>query len=171
MEARAVILADRPDLIPTLADWFAQVWKPYYGPDGPGDAAADLQASCHKERLPICLVALNADGDALGTASLKDVSVADRRDLSPWLAALVVPPDFSGQSATDFLVAAIDDEAKRLGQSALYCDANIDETLKNPGGWVEVDVSFLANRGWTRIGLADSLRGATAIYKLVFTAN
>jgi GNAT superfamily N-acetyltransferase len=165
MKAKTVLLADRPNLIPTLAGWFARVWAPYYGPGGPGDAAGDLQACCHRDRLPICLVAVDADGAALGTASLKDNSVAERPDLGPWLAALVVPPEFAGQGAADFLVAAIEDRARRLGRSALYCDANSDQTLKSEGGWEEAGATLLAGRGWARIGAASSLRGATAIYR------
>jgi GNAT superfamily N-acetyltransferase len=171
MKAKAVLLADRPSLIPTLADWFARVWAPYYGPDGPGDAAADLRASCHRDRLPICLAALAAAGAALGTASLKDTSVAERSDLGPWLAALVVAPEFAGQGVAEFLVAAIEDRARRLGRNALYCDANADETLKSEGGWEEADAALLAGRGWTRIGAASSLRGATAIYRRVLTED
>ncbi|MFQ5972270.1 MAG: GNAT family N-acetyltransferase [Alphaproteobacteria bacterium] len=170
MEAKVVLLADRPGLIPALAVWFARVWEPYYGPDGPGDAMADLQAGCQKDQLPIYLVAMSADGKALGTASLKDLSAADRPDLGPWLTALAVPPEHAGQGVAELLVAAIEDEAKRLGQSAIYCDANTDETLKSPSGWEEVDAFLLANRGWARIGTADSLRGPTAIYKCVLNA-
>jgi len=50
---------------------------PYYGPEGPGDAAADLHAACQKNALPVGFVAVNAADIPIGTASLKDVSVAD----------------------------------------------------------------------------------------------
>ncbi|MDH3472283.1 MAG: hypothetical protein OEM59_01215 [Rhodospirillales bacterium] len=169
MDAETVLLADRPDLIPTLAGWFARVWAPYYGPGGPGDAAADLRAGCRRDRLPVCLVAVDAGGAALGTAALKETSVAERPDLGPWLAALVVPPEFAGQGVADFLVAVIEDTARRLGRSALYCDANCGETLRSEGGWEEAAAALLAGRGWTRIGAASSLRGATAIYRRALT--
>ncbi len=166
MNTKIVFLADRPDLIPTLCGWFAEVWAPYYGPGGPGDAAADLQAACQRDALPVCLLAIDDKDAAIGTASLKANSTADLPDCGPWLAALAVRPDCAGHGIADFLVAAIEKEAARRGETALYCDANTDETLKNPGGWEEVDARLLAGRGWTAIGTGDSLRGATAIYEL-----
>ncbi|MDH3699685.1 MAG: GNAT family N-acetyltransferase [Alphaproteobacteria bacterium] len=171
MDIKLAFLADRPDLIPTLCEWFAEIWAPYYGPDGPGNAAADLYAGCQVNALPVCLLAVDGAGEPMGTASLKTVSVADLPRHGPWLAALVVRPNCAGRGIANFLVQAIEIEAARRGETALYCDANTDETLKNPGGWEEADANLLVNRGWTAIGTGDSLRGVTAIFEFAIHAD
>ena len=53
LPCRVVRLADHADHLPELQRWFAQEWADYYGPDGPGDAAADLQAYCRRDGLPL----------------------------------------------------------------------------------------------------------------------
>lgn len=171
MDIERVYLADRPDVIPTLCGWFADVWAPYYGPDGPGNAAADLRAGCQLNALPVCLLAVDRAGEPMGTASLKTVSVANLPDHAPWLAALVVRPDLAGRGVANFLVQAIEEEAARRGETALYCDANTDETRKNPAGWEEADARLLVSRGWTAVGTGDSLRGATAIFEFAVGAD
>ena len=36
---RIIHLLEVPEAAPTLARWFVEEWTPWYGPDGPGDAA------------------------------------------------------------------------------------------------------------------------------------
>ena len=69
----------------------------YYGPGGPGDAEGDLAACRGRGALPICLVALNTNGDVLGTAALKTESVGGEIGAGPWLAALLVGKDHRGK--------------------------------------------------------------------------
>ncbi len=37
---RIVHLVEVPEVAPTLVRWFIEEWRPWYGPDGPGDAPA-----------------------------------------------------------------------------------------------------------------------------------
>ena len=46
-------LLEVPEALPVLARWFVEEWGPYYGPEGPGDAEADLRAASHRDQLPI----------------------------------------------------------------------------------------------------------------------
>lgn len=165
MNINVIFLADRPDLIPVLSEWFAGVWAPYYGPMGPGDAKQDLRACAQKKALPVGLVALGGAGIPVGTASLKAVSVAERSGLGPWLAALVVRPEKAGEGVANVLVEAIEEHARRRGDGAIYCDANTSDTKNNPGGWEEADAGLLVNRGWKSVGAGNSLRGVTGIYE------
>lgn len=52
---RVVLLADASFAIPVLAKWFVEEWGPWYGPDGRGDARADLFACCNRERFPLAV--------------------------------------------------------------------------------------------------------------------
>ncbi|MFX0202147.1 MAG: GNAT family N-acetyltransferase, partial [Candidatus Hodarchaeota archaeon] len=113
------LLADHPQAIPILKEWFEREWAPYYGPDGPGDANKDLLDSCSRDELPVTLVAIS-DGEVCGTASLKAESVTTHKHLTPWLAALLVAPKFRRLGVGERLIAAIEEKAKQLGFHCLY---------------------------------------------------
>lgn len=139
---RIELLADHPEVIPDLAAWFRDAWAPYYGPDGPGDAEADLHQCCHPERLPIGLVAFC--GDALcGTAALKTESVTTHRHLTPWLAALLVGPEYRRRGVAERLIAAVEDLAGRRGFGTLYVGtgrgSGTPESALVKRGWEVVD--------------------------------
>lgn len=149
---RIVLLADRPDLIPTLTDWFVAEWEPYYGADGPGDAASDLRGCLNRDTLPVALVALGADDTLLGTAALKEESVGSELGVGPWLAAFLVAPEHRGRGVGTALVAASEREAARLGFAEVYTSTDtVDGILKR--------------RGWQLFGDTESLRGPLKIYR------
>jgi predicted N-acetyltransferase YhbS len=83
-------LADCPDAIRTLSEWFHAEWHCY---DGRSHAEIEhqLRDYLNRDRLPITFVALSA-AEIIGTISL-DVTDLPRYDhLSPWLASLYVAP-------------------------------------------------------------------------------
>lgn len=99
---RIELLADRPECIPVLADWFRAEWSPYYGAEGPGDAEHDLRECTGRSAPPAAFVAL-LDGKPCGTAALKTGSVSTHAHLSPWLAALLVHAGFAGRGVPYFV--------------------------------------------------------------------
>ncbi len=87
------LLADNPEAIPILKELFESEWEPYYGEAGPGDAEKDIKGSNNRTELPIGLVA-KFEGKICGTAALKKESVTTFPDFYPWLAALIVGPEY-----------------------------------------------------------------------------
>ena len=124
----------------------------YYGPGGPGDAESDLAACRGRGALPICLVALNTNGDVLGTAALKTESVGGEIGVGPWLAGLLVGKDHRGRGVGTALVEAIEQEALRLGFASIYTST-------------DSAAATMERRGWQALGSADSLRGPVAVYR------
>jgi len=113
------LLADYPKAIPILKELFESEWEPYYGKSGPGDAESDLTSSTNRTQLPIALVALK-NGIVCGSAALKSQSVTVYPDLSPWLAALVVAPEFRKSGIGAKLIAEIERLANTLGYVEIY---------------------------------------------------
>ncbi|MGI9384844.1 MAG: GNAT family N-acetyltransferase [Methyloligellaceae bacterium] len=150
---RIVPLAETPESLPVLVRWFIEEWAPYYGTGGPGDAERDLTECCNRDTLPIALVALDADGYAVGTAALKRESVGGDPGQTPWLAAFLVGVAHRGQGIGTLLVAAIEKEARRLGFTAVYTSTDAAEGI-------------VKKRGWEPLAQATSLRGPITIYKL-----
>lgn len=151
-DIRILHLVEVPELTPTLVQWFIKEWTPWYGPDGPGNAESDLAACSSRDALPICLVALNGDGDPLGTAALKSESVGSELGVGPWLAAVLVAEAHQGQGVGTTLVQAIEVEAARLGFEAIYTST-------------DTAMGILERRGWQEFGTTKSLRGPLKIYR------
>lgn len=139
--------------IPVLKAWFIEEWEPWYGLGGQGDAEADLRACCNHDRLPIALVAIGKDGQILGTAALKTKSLGSEYGYGPWLAALLVDKPCRGRGIGTLLIGAIEEQARRLGFSAIYASTD------SAG-------SVLTRRGWSQTGdQIQSLRGPVSIYQ------
>jgi GNAT superfamily N-acetyltransferase len=113
-------LAEHPDVIPTLAAWVYDQWGHWMSPDTtPETLAAKFEGRTVPGRIPETFVAMEGEVP-LGTASLVAHDLAERRDLSPWLAAVYVAPDCRNQGVGSALVRAVMDEALALGVEALY---------------------------------------------------
>ncbi len=136
------LLADHPEAIPILAEWFEREWAPYYGPDGPGDARSDLLGSCNRDQLPVALVALT-HGKVCGTAALKTESVSTHTHLTPWLAGLLVAPENRRHGVGEQLISAIEKKARQLGFDSLYVGtgkgSGTPESLLRARGWQFVE--------------------------------
>jgi GNAT superfamily N-acetyltransferase len=105
----------------------------------PPDITLDIITREYKKRtipgrIPETLVAVEKNAP-LGTASLVTHDMAERRDLSPWLAAVYVAPKFRNRGVGSALVQAVIDEAQALGVERLY--------LFTPD-----KMSFYARLGW-----------------------
>ena len=148
---RIVHLVDVPGVATTLAGWFIEEWRPWYGPDGPGDAERDLAACASRDALPFCLVALDGD-KPLGTAALKADSVGSELGFGPWLAAFLVETAHRRRGIGSALAAAIEAEAARLGFDAIFTSTDTAKGL-------------LRRRGWQPCGTTQSLRGPVEIYR------
>lgn len=145
-------LLDAPAVRGELARWYEAEWTPFYGPDGPGDAGTDLDAAGDRDRLPICLVALDGGGRLAGSISLRARPVVSNLELTPWVAAPLVRPGRSDLIAR--MGAAVAAEARRLGYQRLYVETDPDDAL-------------LAGQAWERIETATTLRGVVGVYELV----
>jgi predicted N-acetyltransferase YhbS len=78
------------------------------------------------DRIPLSLVAL-VGGTAAGTVNLIDNDDTTRPHLHPWLAALVVLPEYRGVGIGSALVRRLLDEAARLGYVQLYLGTETPE--------------------------------------------
>ncbi len=144
---RIEYLADCPEVLSQLEKWFLQEWAPYYGPDGPGDAADDLRSSCNRRALPITLVALKGD-ELCATGALKAESVETHKHLGPWVAALLVTPKYRRQGIRGQLVDVLEDLARELGFKQLYYGADVADRYLDRNGWEPLErVSYLTGEG------------------------
>ena len=149
---RIIHLVEAPETVPTLARWFVEEWAPYYGPDGPGAAEEDLVACYNRDKIPIALVAFDAESNVIGTAALKSESVGSEPGQGPWLAAFLVGRDHRGKGVGTALVEAIEKEACRLGFQTIYTSTDAAEGIYR-------------RRGWQALNQVSSLRGPITVYR------
>ncbi len=99
-------LADHPEAVPLLADWFFTEWNSY-DKRTHAEIEEQLRQNLDRESVPITFVALEKS-KVIGTVSL-DLSDLPPYDhlYSPWLAALYVHPDFRHRGVGRALVARV----------------------------------------------------------------
>ncbi|MEQ8353996.1 MAG: GNAT family N-acetyltransferase [Kiloniellaceae bacterium] len=146
-------LAEVPNAVARLAEIFVDEWEPYYGVEGPGDAERDIRACCRRGAVPIAVIAVDDGGDVIGTGALKAESLGSEPGQLPWIAGLVVEKNNRGKGVGTALVAALEDEARRLGFSSIYTSTDAADNI-------------LGKRGWRALKQVESLRGPVTVYRM-----
>jgi len=130
-------LFENPDHRRLVAGWiFDAFWRER--PES-GLAIASLEArladATDLDRIPLSLLAL-VDGHPAGTVNLIENDDSERRHLRPWLAALVVSPEFRRSGVGAALVRSCRNHAARLGIAELYLGTDIPEFYRRLGAAV-----------------------------------
>lgn len=130
-----VYLADRTDVIPTLARWVYQEWA-YLHPDRTlADVERLILERANRVKMPLALLAF--DGDTLlGTVCLKVHDMETRLDLTPWLAGLYVAAPWRHRGIGTALVLAIEKKSRQLAMEKLYLYTPDSEGFYAKLGWL-----------------------------------
>jgi predicted N-acetyltransferase YhbS len=133
-------LAERPDLLPTVASWIYNEWWTEVDGANEGKLTGLLRAHLIKDQMPLTLVA-SLERCPVGTAMLlaHDVDTEQWPELSPWLAAVYVVPEYRNRGIGAALVNAIVAQATALGVGALYLLTVGREEFYARLGWQVVD--------------------------------
>lgn len=124
MEFQIDHLMEHPEHTRLVAEWiFGEFWqgRDRYSAD---DLEGLLRQATDRDRIPLSLVALT-DGRPVGTVNLIANDDPTRPHLHPWLAALLVIPEYRGRGIGTTLVRALLREARRLGYSEVFLGADI----------------------------------------------
>jgi predicted N-acetyltransferase YhbS len=132
LNTEIVSLSARPDLAPAIAGWLLDEFCHARSPSH-GEQVARLLA----QRAPEKTFVLFDDGVPVGTASLVTNDLPSRPDLTPWLASVLVRPEFRGRGYSAPLVRHVETAA---GSSVLWLYTWTAEPL-------------YARLGWERVGL------------------
>jgi len=132
------LLADRPEFIPTLAEWHFSEWA-YLRP---GDSVANRVRLLHERsgrcELPITFVA--SDGsELLGSAMLIHHEMDTRPDYTPWLAGVFVAPAHRRRGIGRALAEHVIGEAARHDFPTVYLFTPSAEDFFSRLGWSIVE--------------------------------
>ncbi len=129
-----VPLADHPEALPVLKQWFEDEWESYYGPTGPGNAEEDLLVYSSRSKLPIGVVAY-LNGELCGMMALKEQSITTHSHLMPWAAAGLVVPQHRRKGIGAQLLLALEDIARDLGYARIYSGTSTAVSLLDRSHW------------------------------------
>lgn len=128
-------LADLPDAIRTLANWFYDEWHIFDG-RSVEVIATQLSENLNRDSIPITFVA-HRGSELLGTISLDLSDLPSFDHLSPWLASLYVDAAFRGQGVGRGLVHHLQYFASLHRISPLYLWTFGSTRLYERCGWTQ----------------------------------
>lgn len=133
-----VYLGDCPEYIPLLAAWHHAQWS-YLSPFTTVEQRiARLRENTGKLCVPTTFVALQ-NGEPAGSASLVNLDMSTRQQLSPWLAAVYVSPEHRRHGIGAALVNRVVEEARALGIPRLYLYTPDKQRFYSRLGWYEIE--------------------------------
>jgi N-acetylglutamate synthase-like GNAT family acetyltransferase len=131
-------LRQRPEFFDSVAD---RIWQAWWRADGhPLDyISGRLRENLNAASIPFALVA--HDGEAfLGTASVIASDLAERPQLTPWVAAVWVEPQARGRGIGAALVGRAAQDCFALGVGRVYLCARPQRSSFYEGlGWIAVE--------------------------------
>jgi len=135
---RITYLADHPELVHTLADWFREEWAGYYAGRTHEDVARELSQDMNRDHIPIRLVPI-VNGELAGCIVLRQQALSSEPNYSPGLGGLYVHPPFRRQGVGAELVRAGMNLAHDLGYSAVYTTTNSARGIIERLGWERLE--------------------------------
>jgi len=107
-------LGDHQEVIPVLAAWIYDEWSYLYPEMTLHDVISLLRERTNKEKLPLTLVAFEAE-EPVGTVSLRTFDLETRRDLPHWLTSLYMVKPWRRRGIGSSLVKTAEIKAADLG--------------------------------------------------------
>jgi GNAT superfamily N-acetyltransferase len=121
-QVSVVVLADRLDLVGEVGVLRWTEWG--YDDPSPDEWIAVTRREAGRDELPVTLVAIDAEGHAIGVVGLDtadDALTEDERDgRTPWLVGMVVRRDFRLRDVGRTLMDALADVAREHGHDRMW---------------------------------------------------
>lgn len=128
-------LADRPDAVPLVAEWYFGEWG-YLNPASTLEKVADrLIASMNHDAIPLVVLAVMGD-EVIGSAELKYREMTIYPEKEHWLGGVFVVPEHRGKGVAARLIDAVVETARILGVDLLHVQTErLDGGLYRQLGW------------------------------------
>lgn len=126
----------RPDLIGATCVLMGDTWPHYYGPDGIGDANADLVLRNRATGLPYGIIAISDQDDVCATAALQGPSYGSIDGETLWLGGLCVRADLRKRGIATAMVTALQIHARGQGHAYIHATTQSATGMLTRLGWV-----------------------------------
>lgn len=123
-----VYLADRPDAIPTIAEWYFNQWGYLHEVNSVEKTIRILQHYLNRDEIPLVLLAVEED-EIIGAVQLKYYEMNIYPKKEHWIGGVYVSPTHRRRKVAERLVQKAIGIAKTNGVERLYL-----QTQKQDGG-------------------------------------
>ncbi len=137
-ELNFVFLADRPDAISTVAQWYYEQWGRVPG-NSVEQTIERIKGKLNCDQPPFHILAISKDR-VLGVAQfkLREMSIYPEKEF--WLGSLFVSPEFRGYGIGSALAEEIVVIAKKFGVKEIYLQTEaLDGGLYKRLGWKTIE--------------------------------
>ena len=148
MRLQVDYLDEHLDALPTLARWHHAEWSSVTPGLSVADRVAGFRARAQRGTIPTGFVALLA-GSVIGMACLVECDLDSHRHFTPWLATVLVGPEYRGRGIGSALSIRATNEAIDLGVSTLYLFTFDKQGFYGRLGWAPVEEATYADRPGT----------------------
>ena len=131
---QTAFLADHPEVIPTLAEWFRAQWPDYYAEQSLTDIEDDFREDAQYQGIPLRLVAF-VDGELAGTVVLRDWVTDTVPNAHPGLGGLFVQEKHRTRGVGSELVQACMNVARDLSYKEVYATTVVAGGILMRLGW------------------------------------
>ena len=138
-QAQVRLLADAPEIIPTLATWYKKEWAEWFVDSSLEDIETDFRDVANRDRMPLAFAAFDHASTPLGVCSIRDHPFDAYPDAGPWLRGLYVHAPYRGQGVADELIRAACEHAARLQIAKLYAATHSAVGTFERAGWLGFD--------------------------------
>jgi len=138
-------LANHPDLVDLLADWFYQEWGGRLPDVTLQDFSERLKGRMNRDQLPLSLV-LFLRKEPIGTASLKIREMETHPQYEHWLGSVFIRGEYRKKGFGTEIVKAATRMAIRLGIEELYLYTHSSEAFYKRLGWKGIEKSIFRGR-------------------------
>lgn len=129
-----VLLADRPDAIPTVAEWDYEEWGKVPG-NSVQKTIERINGKLNRDKPPLYILAIS-EGRVLGFAQFKRSGISIYPEKEFWLGGTFVSPEFRGCGVGSALAERTAAAAKDFGVKNLYLQTEaLDGGLYKRIGW------------------------------------
>ncbi len=133
-----IYLADQPDLLPILADWFYDEWGCGDPNSSPESMRRLLGNYLNRDQVPLTIVLLR-DGEPIASASLKIQEMETHPQYLHWLGGVYVRPQYRNEGFGSQLVEYTANEAVNLNIEQLYLYTRNHEDFYTRLGWQVIE--------------------------------
>jgi GNAT superfamily N-acetyltransferase len=131
-------LADKPDWLPVLAEWFYQEWGHGEPPLSKTYFVDQLHSRMNRDWLPITMVT-SLNGVPIATSSLIFQEMETHPQYMHWLAGVYTHPQFRRRGVGSQTVEVMADLARRMEIDDLYLYTRHNVSFYARLGWMEVE--------------------------------